>query len=190
MTRQANMRASKPPPDDLQTIINKCIDAKKNDIFQEIFPIGSIYITSTIPENAQIIENTNDTYGPRTLQVTINGCTFKLLPPNTFIKNVNISYDYVPDRHPQYTFTTNDKYGDVGGEEAHTLTVEELPSHNHSYNTDRWYYEEEKGGNTVKSTPDNYTSNFFTRTTSNEGGGQPHNNMPPYFVVYMWKRIE
>lgn len=25
--------------------------------------------------------------------------------------------------------------------------------------------------------------------TNNTGGTQPHNNMPPYLVVYMWKRV-
>ena len=76
--------------------------------------------------------------------------------------------------------------GDTGGEATHTLTINEMPSHVH--NTDK-YYNTDQGGN------DFYGSNATGSkvTTSNgmvaTGGDQPHNNMPPYLVVSIWKRV-
>ena len=76
--------------------------------------------------------------------------------------------------------------GDTGGEAEHTLTIDEMPSHNHPYayngqlsNTGTQSvrlvaYDRQ---NAYTGTPDGY-----------RGGDQPHNNMPPYIVVYMWKR--
>jgi microcystin-dependent protein len=36
-------------------------------------------------------------------------------------------------------------------------------------------------------TKDNFADAAWT--TNSKGGSQPHNNMPPYLVVYMWKRL-
>lgn len=77
--------------------------------------------------------------------------------------------------------------GSTGGEAEHTLTVNEMPSHNHratfsiadGISFDNYYALVETR---------RVLSNKYQTTTSNTGGNQPHNNMPPYLVVYMWQR--
>lgn len=74
--------------------------------------------------------------------------------------------------------------GDTGGEATHTLTVDEMPSHNHTV---------PRGGNSFGTKTHGYTSTGTLFTSADDrmsavGGGQAHNNMPPYLVVYMWKR--
>ncbi len=82
--------------------------------------------------------------------------------------------------------------GQTGGEERHTLTSGEMPSH---YHTDILCNIGQKltpiygagatgmGGISVNSgNPD------YKYYTGHAGGDQPHNNMPPYISVYMWRR--
>lgn len=81
--------------------------------------------------------------------------------------------------------------GATGGEATHTLTVNEMPTHKHSLAF---------GGADVSGATWNikdhqqtaYTGSNFYRDggyVQNTGGGQAHNNMPPYLVVYVWKRV-
>lgn len=74
--------------------------------------------------------------------------------------------------------------GSTGGEETHKLTVEEMPSHNHSV-----YYgmDGASPGNTLTASSNSIGQSNGAIT--NRGGNQPHNNMPPYLAVYMWKRV-
>jgi len=78
--------------------------------------------------------------------------------------------------------------GNTGGSATHQLTVDEMPSHSHKYNTGRWYWSEASGGGDVLSTQSE-TSLMFGRNTTDTGGNKAHNNMPPYLVVYIWKRV-
>lgn len=80
--------------------------------------------------------------------------------------------------------------GDTGGEAAHTLTESEMPSHDHPITTGYDAATSASGGTS-------YLVAGFSGTAhpvnmpfriGNRGGGQAHNNMPPYLVVYMWKR--
>ena len=82
--------------------------------------------------------------------------------------------------------------GDTGGEATHTLTIDEMPSHIH--NTFTW---RSTGGdwNAFNYLPDMNTSRdqngsvAWDGYTSATGGSQAHNNMPPYLVVNIWKRL-
>ena len=73
--------------------------------------------------------------------------------------------------------------GATGGEATHKLTINEMPSHNHQTNI----YNQGSGSGAT-----NHVvwgdSGGYNIPTSSVGGSQAHNNMPPYLVVYMWKR--
>ena len=77
--------------------------------------------------------------------------------------------------------------GSSGGEETHTLSANEIPSHNHTFYLQR-------GGSTGEKTAllewanSSQVSGWQSWQTDDAGGGQAHNNMPPYLAVYIWKR--
>ncbi len=86
----------------------------------------------------------------------------------------------------------NYSLGQVGGEEAVTLNISQIPAHTHTVTA-----------NTAVGTSRTPTANFWASQTSTllfsnaptstgaldshaiglTGGGQPHNNMPPYLVL-------
>lgn len=83
--------------------------------------------------------------------------------------------------------------GEMGGEETHKLTVEEMPEHAHKYARIPQSY-----ANTNFNTDVQANFNESVRKSSNTevldtdvtGGGAAHNNMPPYKAVYAWERVK
>ena len=74
--------------------------------------------------------------------------------------------------------------GSTGGESSHTLTVEELPSHNHGL----VYSEDAEGDKDIKWLGTHGSGSNIAYGHTPTGGDQPFNIMPPYLAVYVWKR--
>ena len=86
----------------------------------------------------------------------------------------------------------NSSAGTTGGQSVHTLTISEMPNHDHnilcgygdigspSMSTDALRYQYWGGNNRG-------WHNFLVQS---KGDNVAHNNMPPYFAVYMWRRIK
>lgn len=120
-----------------------------------LYPVGSYYITESSSLNT--VDKVNAYFGGTWERIT-----------DVFLLGAGNSY----------------ALGATGGEETHTLTVEEMPSHTHNLATG-----ENFRGNFghARSGSDIYGA-WGTTTLNHTGGSQAHNNMPPYRAVYMYRR--
>lgn len=95
----------------------------------------------------------------------------------------------------------------TGGEATHTLTVDEIAKHNHAmyvYNGGNFTSTYKMGlmtndnhnlitgyGDVIRAdklTGTSHRDNEGERPIDYTGGNTAHNNMPPYLVVYIWRR--
>ena len=148
--------------------------AELDDMFlNKVYPVGAVYIS---------LNSTN----PGTL---FGGTWAKiegrfLLASGSNTANTDNTYGTLG------AGVINRPVGEQGGEATHTLTTSEMPSHAHPI----------RYGSVGSSSGDTYASvrvpynQAQARIGEDEqgmlsaGGGQSHNNMPPYYVVYMWER--
>ena len=145
--------------DDVQEIINESMLEAKLNMY----PIGSIYISVSEQNPSEYIGGTWESYGQgRTLVGAGTG---------------------TDSNNTKKVFAINS----TGGEYQHKLTTSEMPSHTHGINSadqessGAWGYGISWDGKGAMSSG--------TNRISNTGGGQYHNNIQPYIVTYIWKRV-
>lgn len=170
----------------LETIVKKTIEDTSDDILDLVYPVGSIYM-SVNPTSPTTL------FGGRWVQI---GQGRTIIGQGTGTDS----------NSEQKTFDN----GDTGGEYNHTLSTNEIPSHTHNSksltgSTRIQQYNGSASSTTgiISQTNNNYnigstTGSSFgsttitvdaTHTHDSVGSGQSHNNIQPYFVCYIWKRI-
>lgn len=130
------------------------------------YPVGSIYLSTNSINPSEYIGGTWESYGQgRTLVGEGTG---------------------TDSNNTQKIF----QVGETGGEYTHTLSIPEMPIHSHRINLTANTYPYDANG--IYISPVTHTQADSGRSsvdTGQAGGDMPHNNMQPYIVTYMWKRI-
>lgn len=110
----------------------------------------------------------------------------------------------LPDKRERVSVTykssgTFNQLGKTGGEEKHTLTVNEMPAHNHAlmgqdsggggaYNN--WHAEFKFAYNTNVNNVQSNSNRVVTSTGPTTGGGQAHNILQPFIVCNYIIRVK
>jgi len=131
-----------------------------DDIFDKVYPVGTIYETVALSTVAQVQEafgGTWETWGIGRVSVCVN-------PSDS-------------------AFNTVEK---TGGEKNHTLTTSEMPSHNHGASG---YFGGDVTGKSFDWFNTTSGSSLAFAYIPNAGGGSAHNNLQPYITSYKYKRI-
>lgn len=78
----------------------------------------------------------------------------------------------------------------TGGEKTHTLSTDEMPSHNHNVKSDITHVDGELVTNEILNVGIFWGQGRrrYTSICGLAGGNQAHNNLQPYFTCYIWCR--
>lgn len=131
-------------------------------------PVGSIYMSTSATSPASLFGGTwSRIYGRFLLGAGANTA------------NTSTAYGSLA------ASVINRSATEQGGEVTHTLTVNEMPAHCH---TGKGTGDQSSSSSAVVYTQTWGKYQVFADFTDNTGGSAAHNNMPPYYVVYIWRR--
>ena len=137
--------------------------------------------------------------------LTLTNLIDKIYPVGSIYMSVNNvtpatlfggTWEQIKDK---FLLSAGDTYsaGSTGGEATHTLTIPEMPAHQHAFARQQWYSADTVANSSTGSifswksgtgTGGSTSASYRGTGTDGNGGDQPHNNMPPYLAVYVWKR--
>ena len=152
------------------------------DIPQQPNPPSNPQTNDLWIDTDEVVATVNQIYPVGSIYMSVNNTN-----PSTLFGG---TWEQIQDR---FLLSAGSTYtaGATGGEATHTLTVDEMPSHNHQRDIENKIIAPSGTGaySPANVNTGNITTSYPQYTvTRNTGGGQAHNNMPPYLVVYMWKR--
>ncbi len=105
----------------------------------------------------------------------------------TFDPNVSWGGTWVEDTSGRVLVATDtgtfSTVGATGGEETHTLTIAEMPSHHHQL-----LPQNDSSGSSSGHTTAYGKHKTARQNTLNTGGDGAHNNLQPYIVIKRWHR--
>ena len=129
------------------------------------YPVGSIYISTNSQNPSEYIGGEWESFG--------EGRTLVGAGTGTDENNVQKVFEIEQ----------------TGGEYEHKLTIAEMPRHQHSIY--RWLQGDSNSyaGEKMLAAQSNGQVAGDEGLTYFKGGDQPHNNIQPYIVTYMWKRV-
>lgn len=137
---------------------------------QGAYPVGAIYLSVTDADPA-----------------TLFGGTWERISQGRFLIGAGANVANTTNYWGEYPAgKENFPAGEMGGEVEHTLTVDEIPAHTHS---ERLEWSNTKGWGLTGTGEGANAVVDQGGVTGSTGGGKPHNNLPPYLVVFMWKRV-
>ncbi|MCK1791154.1 phage baseplate protein [Pseudomonas violetae] len=130
------------------------------------YPVGSVYMNANVNTNPAALLGFGE---------------WVALAPGRMLIGVGSGTDA---RGEERAFTA----GEQQGEYKVALTVGEMPAHSHGM--PQGHPVPDPGGAYTYTSGDDLTTATIANPppTTETGGGAAHNNLPPYLVVYMWKR--
>ena len=172
----------------LQTEID-LLKQQMSNLVDKMYPVGSIYMTTTYSDATQVHD-------------AIGGEWEKYAQGRTIIGDGTGT-----DSNGLVQTFAN---GSTGGEYTHKLTVAEMPSHTHTQNPHfHWVgfddgttriglssggaepsYSMYISGYTHGGRSNTMITSDVTATNKNTGGSESHNNVEPYRVTYIYKRVK
>jgi len=147
-----------------------------------VYPVGAIYMSTISTSPATLFGGTWSQLKERFLlgagDTYSNGATGG-------VATVTLTTSQIPSH--THTFTGSSA---TTSSDSHTHTVPNTKGDNSgSGNKCESWASASASGRTVTTSSDAHTHTLTAKgTNSSTGGGGSHTNMPPYLVVYMWKR--
>lgn len=113
------------------------------------------------------------------------------IDPNTRYKGT--TWEKIEEETFLMSASDNYKVKSTGGENTHTLTVDEMPSHKHDITRSDGGIAKKMAWGTSSSNT-GYISTmgstyYKDMDITSTGGSKAHNNMPKFFAVYFWLRV-
>lgn len=164
--------------------INKVTDDNMNEIKDTIntnTPVGSIslFAGTTAPNGWLICDGSAVSRTTYANLFSVIGTTYGTGDGSTTFNIPNLK-GKVPVGLDS-SDTSFDTIGETGGEKTHTLTINEMPSHNHILSNGDHNVISEGTGTTANVAVGG--ASYAKSKIANTGGGQAHNNLQPYIVM-------